>query len=62
MITNAVESWHSSLKTHAESIIIPLGLRFYYKLTYTLGKAVMQTFSLTGAANHVFRIGDQWEI
>ena len=69
MTTNAVESWHSSLKTHAEGIIIPLILlRFYYKLTYILRKAAMQRFSPTGAANHVlqtnnvFRIGDQWEI
>lgn len=54
MIINAVDLCHLSLKTYVESIIIPLGLRFYYKLTYTLGKAVMQTFSLIQAANHVF--------
>ena len=34
MITNIVESWHSFLKTYAKGIIIPSGLRFYYKLTY----------------------------
>lgn len=54
MITNIVDSCYLSLKTYVESIIIPLGLRFYYKLTYILGKAVMQTFSFIGAANHVF--------
>ena len=62
MTTNAVKSWHSSFKTYTEDIIIPLRLRFYYKLTYIFGKAAMQRFSLTGAANHVLRIGDQWEI
>ena len=62
MTTNAVESWHSSLKTYVKGIIIPQRLRFYYKLTYILGKAAIQKFSLTEAANHVLRIGDQWEI
>ena len=32
---------------------------FFYKLIFILGKAVMQNFSLTKAANHIFRIGDQ---
>ena len=36
--------------------------KIYYKLTYILGKAVMQRFLLTGAANHVLQIGNQWEI
>lgn len=34
---------------------------FFYKLIFILGKAVMQNFSLTKAANHIFRIGDQQE-
>lgn len=63
MITNVVELWHLSLKTHAKGIIIPLTiLRFYFKLIYILGKAFMQRFSLTRSANHVLRIGDKWEI
>ena len=63
MTTNVGESWYLSLKTHGKSIIISLTLlRFYYKLIYNLGKAALQRFSLTRAANHVLRIGDQWEI
>ncbi len=36
--------------------------KFYYKLSYILGKAAMQRFLPAGTANQILRIGDQWEI
>jgi hypothetical protein len=62
MTTNAVESWHASLKKHAE------GTRLYWSsqficmagTNYLIGKATMRRFTLEGCAAHVLHIGDQW--
>lgn len=44
MTKNSVESWHKSVKHHAE------------------GKEAMSKFSLSGAVEHIFSIGYQWEL
>ena len=61
MTTNAVESWHASIKTHADGDIIFMRPTRFVILISMVEKAHLVTFSLKGAASHVIRIGDQWE-
>ena len=59
MTTNAVESWHTSLKKHADGKFSLIGSSRH--INCIVGKASCMTFSLIGAASHVIRVGDQWE-
>lgn len=61
MTTNAVESRHASIKTHADGEIIYMHRARFDVLICMIGKAHLIMFSLKGAASHVIRIGDQWE-
>lgn len=61
MTTNAVKSWHASIKKHADGIELYSFANGLIILIYLIGKASFMTFSLIGTANHVLHISDQWE-